>query len=52
MSMPDIVSSDYSSIIINELRENYGVKYKKEKKHKHLQVMLWLLVLFLYYILI
>lgn len=30
----------FSSIIISELRECYGIKFRKEKKQKHINVSL------------
>lgn len=32
-------NTELTAIIISELRETYGIKYRKEKKQKTLQVM-------------
>lgn len=31
-------SADLPAIIVNELRDIYGIKYRKDKKHKNAQV--------------
>lgn len=35
---PVCANTELSAIIINELRETYGIKYRKEKKQKSLHV--------------
>lgn len=34
---PGCANTELSAIIINELRETYGIKYRKEKKQKSIQ---------------
>lgn len=31
-------SADLPALIVNELRDIYGIKYRKDKKHKNAQV--------------